>query len=205
MDQAFDKSVTQWIADLKVGDPEAAHRLSKRYFDRLVQLARKRLGHTPRRVADEEDVALSVFKSLCLGAARGHYPQLENRDDLWPLLLTITHQKVVDLKKYVGRKKRGGGQVRGESVFFKRNAEDLGNGFDHFIGEELTPEHLTALDEQHQRLLGMLRDDTHRNVALWRMEGYSNQEIADKLGIGVSAVERKLRNIRAKWSEELAR
>ena len=46
-----------------------------------------------RRVADEDDVALSAFKSLCVGAARGRYPILTDRDDLWRLLIVIAARK----------------------------------------------------------------------------------------------------------------
>ena len=60
-----DDPVTQWIEGLKAGDEGAAADLWSRYFERLVQLARQRLSSTPRRVADEEDVVLSVFRCLC--------------------------------------------------------------------------------------------------------------------------------------------
>ena len=53
-----DDPVTLWIEGLKAGDEAAVADLWNRYFDRLVQLARQRLGSTPRRVADEEDVAI---------------------------------------------------------------------------------------------------------------------------------------------------
>jgi len=48
-------SVTQWIAGLKEGKAESADRLWKRYFERLVGLARRKLGASPRRMADEEE------------------------------------------------------------------------------------------------------------------------------------------------------
>lgn len=66
-------SVSMWIRDLKSGDDAVADQLWNRYFSRLVGLARKHLGKQPRRVADEEDVALSVFKSLCRGTENGNF------------------------------------------------------------------------------------------------------------------------------------
>ena len=66
-----DGSVTRCIAELKAGEASAAERLWQAYFQRLVGLARAKLGPRARPLADEEDVALSAFKSLCLGAARG--------------------------------------------------------------------------------------------------------------------------------------
>jgi DNA-directed RNA polymerase specialized sigma24 family protein len=41
-----------------------------------------------------------------------------------------------------------------------------------------------------------------RRLALAKMEGYSNEETAQKLELSVSSVERKLRLIRQTWREE---
>jgi DNA-directed RNA polymerase specialized sigma24 family protein len=197
-----DETVTDWIAALKSGDERAAREMWARYFGRVADLARAKMGAAPRRVADEEDVALSVFDSLCEGAARGRFPDLRNRDDLWALLVTITQQKVVDLLRHNTRQKRGGGDVCGESAFLSPGDGKTG-GIDQFAGEVMPPELVVMLDETQSLLLERLRDDTLRSVARWKMRGHSNQEIALKLGIGERAVERKLQLIRASWSREL--
>src|SRR5262245_29028069 len=93
------QSVTRWLDSLKRGDAEAAAALWQRYFDRLVRLARARLGPGPRRVADEEDVALSAFRCLCDGAARGRFPDLADRNDLWRLLAALALHKAIDQKR----------------------------------------------------------------------------------------------------------
>src|SRR5437660_4516810 len=110
-------SVTNWINLIKGGDAAAVQRLWEAYFPRLVGLARKRLREAPRRAADEEDVALSAFDSFCDGVARGRFPQLTDRDDLWHVLVTITARKALQLIRHEQRQQRGGGAVRGESVF----------------------------------------------------------------------------------------
>src|SRR5215471_8456034 len=92
-------SVTTWIEQLCAGDRAGAQRLWERYFPRLVGLARKKLQGLPRRSADEEDVALSAFDSFCRGAERGCFPRLENRDNLWALLVVITARKAIDLRQ----------------------------------------------------------------------------------------------------------
>lgn len=89
-------SVTHWIVGLKDGDGSAARLLWGRYFDGLVSLARTKLHAAPGGAADGEDVALSAFHSLCRGAALGRFPDLEDRDNLWRLLATITARKAVD-------------------------------------------------------------------------------------------------------------
>jgi RNA polymerase sigma factor (sigma-70 family) len=195
-----DQSVTRLIRDMKAGESEAAGELFKRYFAKLVPLARKELGSASRRVADEEDVAVSVFKSLCLGAAKGRFDVLTDRDDLWRLLLTITHQKSVDHIRRGQRQKRGGGKVRGDSVFFRADDTEAGGGFDQFTNHEPTPEQLVQVREELERLLGMLRNDMLRQVAMYKLEGCTNEEIAERLEMTTRSVERKLRLIREKWT-----
>jgi DNA-directed RNA polymerase specialized sigma24 family protein len=55
--------------------------------------------------------------------------------------------------------------------------------------------------EECRRLLGRLDDDL-RALALLKMEGYTNEEIASRLGRSRATVERKLRLIRRAWEAE---
>jgi hypothetical protein len=90
-------SVTCWLGNLKEGDLAAAQPLWERYFTRLVGVARGKLQKMRRTSAgeDEEDAALSAFNSFCGGIARGRFPQLADRDDLWKLLVVITARKAI--------------------------------------------------------------------------------------------------------------
>ncbi len=198
-------SVSVWIAELKAGDGQAAQRLWEGYFPRLVGLAHKKLREMPRRVADEEDVALSAFDSFCSGAKQGRFPRVTGRDDLWPLLVTITARKALQLLRRQGRKKRGGGAVRGDSAFQAGPAggDDEEPGLEQVVGSEPTPEFAAQMAEECQRLLGQLSQGDLREVAILKMEGYSNEEIAAKLGCVPRTIERKVALIRTLW-EELA-
>ncbi|MCA9068682.1 MAG: hypothetical protein KDA84_07155 [Planctomycetaceae bacterium] len=193
------RSVTRWINGLKAGDKEAAARLWERYFEKMVEAARAKLRQHRIGVADEEDVALSAFHSLCLGATEGHFVQLTDRKGLWSLLLTITAQKSVDLIRWEKRKRRGGGKVLRES--------DLGSEqqqlIDKIFSQGPTPEFLMLMEEECSRLLSQLRDDTLRNIVKAKLEGQTNEQIAGMLGISVHAIARKIRIIRTIWSREL--
>ncbi len=189
-----DNSITHWLHELRAGNRAAAHQLWKDYFPRLVQLARQRLRGARRRVADEEDVALSAFDSFCRGAEQGRFARLEDRHDLWQLLVVLTARKAVDLLAHERRRKRGGGAVRGDSAFLEA-------GLDEVIGSEPTPEFAVQVGEQCRRLLDCL-DEELRTVALLKLEGYTNPEIAARLGCAPATVERRLRLIRGIWSEE---
>ena len=196
-------SVNQLIANLEKGDADAAQRLWDRYFDQLVIFARKRLGATPRHVKDEEDVALSVFDSFCRGARAGRLAGLKDRHELWWTLLAITRRKVVDQFRGNNRQKHGLIDVKPEADV--RADAKTGDKFDLnlILDETPSPDLLLQLDEEWQRLLSLLRDDTLRRIACWRIEGYSVPEIAAKLRVLPRTVYRKLSLIRSKWTEEI--
>src|SRR5215471_13155474 len=97
-------SVSRLIDGLAVRDDAAVEQLWRRYFPRLVGLARKRLHNAPRRLEDEEDVALSAYASFCQAAEAGRFPQLLDREGLWRLLVVITVRKVGHLIRDKGRR-----------------------------------------------------------------------------------------------------
>jgi DNA-directed RNA polymerase specialized sigma24 family protein len=194
------ESVSQWIDRLKDGDRGAAQRLWEHYFERLVRLARDRLKGTPRRAADEEDVALSAFNSFYLRAEAGRFPRLLDRDDLWRLLVTLTERKAVRLMRHEHRQKRGGGAVQDETALGDGSSVS-GSGMDNVPGREPTPEFAAQVAEECRRLLDRLDTDELRTIAVWKMEGDTTEEIADRLGRAPRTVERKLRMIRSLWGE----
>jgi DNA-directed RNA polymerase specialized sigma24 family protein len=188
-------SVTHWIGRLKAGEPAAAQKLWEGYFQKMVGLARQKLQGLPRRAADEEDVALSAFNSFCLGAGAGRFPQLSDRDSLWPLLVAITAHKAIDLLRHEHRRKRGGPPPEAGAGAAAPDVEQA-------VGREPTPEFALQVAEECRRLLEQLGDDGLRAVALAKMEGYTNDEIAVRLNCVPRTVERKLRLIRKRWGEE---
>jgi DNA-directed RNA polymerase specialized sigma24 family protein len=195
-------SISLWIPRLKDGDEAAVREIWRAYFKRLVALARAKLRGVPRRVADEEDAALNAFDSFCRGAEAGRFPQLNNRDDLWRLLVMITARKASDLAENETRLKRGGGQVRGDSAFLASESSG-GRGWAEIAGNEPTPDFAAQTAEEYRRLLALLGDDELRSIAVWKMEGLTNLEIAERLSCAVPTVERRLRIIRKTWSAEL--
>ena len=197
-----ENSVTQWIGDLRTGNrDEAARLLWERYFTRLARFAQVRLRTVARGPADGEDVALSVFDSFFQGIATGRYPGLGNRDDLWRLLVTITARKACNQQRNECRQKRGGGRVVGEAALAGANPD--GDAFlAQVIGDEPTPEFAAMVADEYRRLFGSLADESLRVVALLKLEGHSNEEIAGSLDCGLRTVERKLEVIRKRWLAE---
>jgi DNA-directed RNA polymerase specialized sigma24 family protein len=204
-------SITEWLGNLREGDQAAAQPLWERYFSKLVTVARTKLRRMRRTTADEdeEDAALSAFNSFCAGAARGKFPQLADRDDLWRLLVVITARKAMAQANRQGRQKRGGGRVVEEAVLFGHGlvgADGSIAGLERIAADGPTPEFAAMMAEECRRLLDALDDESLKQVAVSRMEGYNNDEIAEQLGCARRTVARRLDLIRKTWlaAEEVA-
>ena len=196
----LDKSVTCWIDGLRDGSERSAQQLWERYFHQLVRLAGSRLPRGVRRGFDEEDVALSAFHSLCEGVRKGNFPKLDDRDNLWGLLVVITARKALQRVRKATAKKRGGGKVLGESALHVDGDASEGAGINQIIGREPSEEFAVDVSEQCEALLELLPDDDMKKLALLKMEGYNNREAAGELGCGVRTVERRLGLIRKIWA-----
>jgi DNA-directed RNA polymerase specialized sigma24 family protein len=187
-----DAPVTVWLDQLRAGDEGAVQPLWDRYFHRLVGLARARLRAAPKRVADEEDVALSAFDSFCRNAEAGRFPDLTDRDSLWRLLDAFTARKALHHVRDATRLKRGGGitPTDGSGVL----AEVLGREPDPGLAVEMA--------DECDRLLAALGDPDLKKVALLRMDGHSVEEVAAAVGCAPRSVKRKLHLIRSIWARE---
>jgi DNA-directed RNA polymerase specialized sigma24 family protein len=192
--------ITVWITGLKAGDAAAAEGLWHRYFPNMVALARRKLAGSPAGASDEEDMALSAFDSLCRGAAQGRFPKLADRHCLWPLLALITARKVYDAVHWEHRQKRGGGAVQAESELAGQDGRQF--ALDEVMAPEPTPQAVAAMNEQCGRLLETL-PPPERQVVRYKLEGYTNNEIAQMLQVTPRTVERKLDLVRRTWTEVL--
>jgi RNA polymerase sigma factor (sigma-70 family) len=192
------------VTALKGGDAAAAQPLWERYHRQLVSLARQKLQTARRRAADEEDVVQNAFHSFFRGVARGNYPQLQDRNNLWRLLVIITARKALDQLAHEHSKRQGGGTVQGQSRMLLEESDWDDAALQQVIGDEPTPEFAVQVAEEYQRLLDLLGDETLRRVAVRKMEGHTSDEIAEQLHCSKRTVARKLDAIRIIWSAEAA-
>jgi len=196
-------SVSLWIDRLKTGQEDAAAALWQRYFTRLVGLAHKQLAGIRFRTEEAEDVAVSVFHSFCQRAGAGGFERLDDRGDLWQLLAVLTTRKAVSARRREGAAKRGAGQVVPISDLAAGPDDQVADLFGNLTAAEPTPEEAAAAAEEIHRLLELLGDEQLRQVARARLEGYSNAEIADRMGLALATVERKLMRVRSRWQQEV--
>lgn len=186
-------SMTMAAADLRSPDKarrEAAARVIwERYSSQLLALARRRLDARVQRREGAEDVLQSAFGSFFLGRA-----QLDSREELWRLLVRITLCKVANTGKHHYAAKR---DVRREGALARFPSEDDAADPMLEIMDGRQPGHAEALvlAEEVDSWLAPLSSD-QRQVAQWRLEGYSNKEISDKIQRTERAVELKLQIIR---------
>jgi DNA-directed RNA polymerase specialized sigma24 family protein len=194
-------SITGCIDDLGTERRAAAvQQLWERYFNPLVRLARKKLRARAGGAAeDEEDAALSAFDSFCRGAADGRYPELTDRDELWRLLVVITIRKAFDQIERQRAIKRGGGRLVDEAGLADGDGPESGAGLEGFVGRESSHELAAMAAEEYQRLWSRLKNDSLRQILDLRLDRYSREEIAARMGLTTKTVDRKLDVIRKFW------
>jgi RNA polymerase sigma factor (sigma-70 family) len=185
----IEQSVTRLIRAVQDDRSSAVGPLLAVYFERLVQLARKRLRGLPGMAAHEEDLALRSFHSVYRRLRDPERPlHLGGRDDLWRLLATRTISRAIDLVR-----RHRPGEVPGT-----HDVEQL-------LAREPTPEDAAATADECRRLLDLLDEPELRQIALWKVEGYTNEEVATRLDCVPRTVERKVSRIRLLWKHELKR
>lgn len=196
----------QEFADLldsvRDGDDQAIAKLWDDYYQQLVRIAAKRLPTNLRRTGDEEDIALSAFNSFIAGIRQDNFPDLSGRDNLWGLLITLTGRKVHAHLRHQTRQKRGGGTVRGESVFLDHAGDLKAGGIGGVTGDSQPADIHAELAEACDELLSQLDDEQLKQIAVMRMDGYLVDEIAERLELSKRAVERRLQLIRRTWTEQ---
>ncbi len=193
-----ENSITQWLQQAQDGDEYARQQIWVRYYERLIRLARSRIAAGNTRVSDEEDVVVGAFDAFFRALGDGKFPELGDREGIWRLLVVIADNKANDLHRYQNRQKRGGGQIRGHSAFLKAGGD--GDHFDQI--PDPAPDFADSLCLTCNELLIRLKPEL-RQIAIWKMEGYTNQEIADELGCVEESVRRKVMLIRSVWSKDM--
>ncbi|MCU0981251.1 MAG: ECF-type sigma factor [Pirellulaceae bacterium] len=192
-------SITSWLNALRRGDSEAARNLWGHYFKRVLRLARRNLaGRNRATVVDEEDVAVGVLGELFVKLREGGYRDLGNRDELWQRLVVITIRQAALVARRENTQKRGRGRVTLESELTASGPFRL----DDLIGHDLSDTLPEMMSQQCRVLIDALQDPELEQIALWKLAGHTNDEIADKLDCTRATIQRKLRLIRKIWDVE---
>lgn len=116
-----------------------------------------------------------------------------DRNELWALLGVIT------VRKAHNQVRREAATRRGRDLVLDENA--LGRpGGPPALDSQPAPPQVAEVDLTSEELLAQLDEDL-RTIAVLRLLGYKNREIAAELGCTERKVERKLQLIRVAWEE----
>lgn len=181
-------SVTQWIADLRNGDPDAASKIWTRFVDRLRCIAKTRFRHSSCRVGYADEVVTDAFVDF-FKKGPDQFESLVNRVELWQILVTITERRVIDVIRKELARKRGSGNVR----------NGLNDSICSLSGLTKPPDVELMMIETFSERLEQLNDEKLSELAIGKMEGLSNLELAMKHGTSLRSIERKLSLIRKIW------
>jgi RNA polymerase sigma factor (sigma-70 family) len=191
---------TRALQHFKDGDRGALDDFWPAYYRRLVDHAANHGFQLTPADGDESDVVVSAFRTFFRRANLGDFPKLDNREDLWMVLMMLVNQKVCDTIRRARRRKRGGdwGIVRESSL-----AGDDGTGFEGIGGREFDPFKSAEMRDLMNHLMGQIQDEKSRSIIELKKEGLTNGEIAQRLGIAEVTVYRKLERIRDIWAPTL--
>jgi len=163
---------------------------------RLYETARRKLRRDSRRVYDEEDAAISAFQSVCAGISAGRFPDLQDRDSLWGLLLVITCRKVIRRHRHDRQQQRDVRRTSYDSVFANSTDDSPPPGLQQVATREPSPEFAAAFADTCESLFESLDDDSMIEIVSLRMHGHTDTEIARQLNCSRSTVQRRLEVIR---------
>jgi RNA polymerase sigma factor (sigma-70 family) len=181
-------SVSVWLKRLPAADREAQEAIFRRYQTVLVDYAAFRLRELDVRAVDADDVAQEVFMGLFQRTADGKMPDLDDRDALWLKLRRICGDRVKDArrKRTIATESALNGSDDSSAVGLAKVADE------HFEDCILTVEHGLLQHYLRQRC------DDLPEIASLRMQGFSVDQIAEKLGMPPRTVDRRIQ-----WIHEL--
>lgn len=191
-------SVTRWLRALETGDEDAARHLWNRYSSEMHDVAHRRLRRLRRRdIVDAEDIVISSFASVCLAARNGLLSNVANRDQLWGLLIVATQRKVGHYAQYATAKKREASAL----IDVEEQLTQYGSRLERMVDTAPSPDAAAIMAEQAEALLARLKDADLRAVAIMRLAGHTNEEIAAELGYTRRTIQRMLSMIKDYWAD----
>lgn len=189
-----------WLERLAAGDISAAETLWQHFFARLHAYAEKRLRVLPPGLGEADDVAMSVFKSICRMIQRRTLPSVRDPEHLWPFLAVIAARKVARLVRRA-RPGRQGQQLRETDLARLYVDESEVPVLDKVIGREPSAEFVVAMRDLWAELLDRLdasggEGGRLRTIAELWLQGQTVAQIADAAGMPERTTARKLQMIR---------
>lgn len=176
---------------VRAGDEDAARQLYEQYVNRLLHLARNRISQRLAHRFDPEDVVQSVFRSFFYRVQHGDVTVSE--DDVGKFLVGVTVRKTLRKIAFHRAAKRNPALEAGRT-------ESLELGLTEHLDSDPSPETAIAFLDELEHFLKRL-DPQDRQILELRLHGYTNEEIAQRLGTYDRRVRRAMEHVRALAAE----
>jgi DNA-directed RNA polymerase specialized sigma24 family protein len=191
------------VDNLRKGDRDVLGLLCDRYSQRLATCAARHLQGAPTAARDHNDVVNSVLMSIWERAQAGRLGSVTNRNELWQLLACVSMQKAIDQRRTEGRQKRDAARTVYAGSLSRDLDEDSEKTLFEFLDTEPGPAEVAEMRENIQNLLSCLPDDATRRIAVGKLHGKTNEDLAAELGFVTRTIERKLDLIRGLWIDHM--
>jgi RNA polymerase sigma factor (sigma-70 family) len=183
-------SMADAVDRLPTKDEAAAAQIFDRYANKLIAVAYQRLDQRLRQRVDPEDVVQSVFRTFFRRGAEGEFSSVDDAQDLWKLLVTLTRRRCAGVAREEGSQKRD----------YRR---ELADEFDmQLLAQDPAPEDGDALLAVLEEVLSELGELELKIVEL-RLAKYTLPEISKQAGCSETKVSRVLRWLKENLNREL--
>ena len=170
------------VSDYQAGSESAARDLFDKYCERLMKLAKRRIGQRMASRFDPEDVIQSAFRTFFTRVKNDEFT-FEAEDDLFKLLVRLT------VRKTLRRIEHHSAAKRNPNLEAAQRTDDV-EPFSLVASHTVTPDMEVALIDEFQDFIGNL-PELDRKVIELKIQGYSTVEIAEQVG----SYERKVRRV----------
>ncbi len=188
-----DENCERLVRGLRAGDPHVLREFCALYGDRLHRLADRRLGGQLRRRVGPEDVVQSAYRTFLRRLQGGEFQLLES-DGLSRLLCAITLRKLYQKARAHQRHKRD----------LTREVPLAGPGDEGGpdpVDRQPLPDEAAAFADQFEQLLAALDPECQQIVDL-KLQGLTNEEVAERLGSSERTVRRLVKKIQRRLEAE---
>ena len=169
------------FARARAGDQAAWTELFETYYPKVIRVIRRKLNSPSiRSLYDSTDFASDVWKSLAANADRLDFPTM---DSLMGFLVKVAENKLADEMRRQSTRKRD------------RNRDRPDSDQRALASSDPTPSAFAQERERLDQILGRADDEQGREVIRLKRLGYSNEEIAERLGWHVRKVQRFLKGL----------
>ena len=161
------------IKQFRAGSESAAGELFDRYCEKLMRLARRRIGQRMASRVDPEDVIQSAFRTFFVRVRNDEFT-FDGENDLFKLLVRLTVNKALRQIAHHRAAKRDPHREAGQGA----DDSDVLAGV---MAHEPSPDVEVAVLDEFERFLSKL-PDFERKVLELKLHGNSTTEIAEAAG-----------------------